>query len=70
MCLQGAIRKIQESVHNYSSYNLAKAKLAYIKAWQQLPDYGLTYFLVKFKRSRKEVSIIMLIEKFFRIIRC
>ena len=53
--MQGAVRKIQESVTNYSSYNLANAKLAYIKAWQSLPDYGLTHYLVKFKRSRKEV---------------
>ena len=57
ICLmQGAIRKIQESVLNYSSYNLINAKLAYISAWQGLPEHGLTHFLVKFRNMRKEVS--------------
>ena len=51
-----AIRKIQESVTHYSSYNLVNAKLAYIKAWQALPEYGLTHFLVKFRGARREVS--------------
>ncbi|CAK8692586.1 fermitin family homolog 2-like [Clavelina lepadiformis] len=49
-----AIRKVQESVTNYSSYNLVNAKLAYIKAWQALPEFGLTHYLVKFKSARKE----------------
>nr|CAB3245797.1 fermitin family homolog 2 [Phallusia mammillata] len=49
-----AVRKIQESVTNYSTYNLINAKLAYIKAWQALPEFGLTHFYVKFRGARKE----------------
>jgi len=29
----------------------------YIKAWQTLPEYGLTYFIVKLKGSKKEVCV-------------
>jgi len=57
---QAAVRKIQESVTNYSSYNLVNAKLAYIKAWQALPEFGLTHFMVKFRQSRKEVGLCVL----------
>ena len=32
------------------------AKLQYIRNWQALQDFGITYFLVKVGRSRKEVS--------------
>lgn len=32
------------------------AKLQYIRNWQALQDFGVTYFLVKVGRSRKEVS--------------
>nr|XP_009862486.1 fermitin family homolog 2 [Ciona intestinalis] len=48
------VRKIQESVTNYSSYNMINAKLAYIKAWQALPEYGITHFYVKFGNARRE----------------
>lgn len=61
------VRKIQESVTNYSSYNLINAKLAYIKAWQALPDFGLTYFLVKFERSRREDLVAFAINRLIRM---
>ena len=32
------------------------AKLQYIRNWQALQDFGITYFLVKVGKSRKEVS--------------
>ena len=59
-----AIRKVQESVTNYSSYNLVNAKLAYIKAWQALPEFGLTHYLVKFKSARKEVIEMLMLVAF------
>ena len=31
------------------------AKLQYIRNWQALQDFGITYFLVKVGKSRKEV---------------
>ena len=48
-------QKIIEAHSNVSGMSLIEAKLNYIKAWQALPEYGLTYFLVKFRNSKKEV---------------
>jgi hypothetical protein len=31
-----------------------EAKLRYLKAWQSLPGYGITTFIVKFKDSNKK----------------
>lgn len=31
-----------------------EAKLNYIKAWQSLPEYGLTLFVVQFMGQKKE----------------
>lgn len=64
---KAVIRKIQESVTNYSSYNLINAKLAYIKAWQALPEYGLTHFLVKFNTSRKEEMVAVAFNRIIRM---
>lgn len=61
------IRKVQEQVTNYSSYNLINAKLAYIKAWQALPDFGLTYFLVKFEGSRQDELVAFAINRLIRM---
>ncbi len=36
--------------------NTLDAKLQYIRNWQALQDFGITYFLVKVGKSRKEVS--------------
>ena len=33
------------------------AKLQYIRNWQALQDFGITYFLVKVGRSKKEVRV-------------
>jgi hypothetical protein len=34
-----------------------EAKLRYLKAWQSLPEYGISTFVVKFQDSnKKEVS--------------
>lgn len=32
------------------------AKLQYIRNWQALQDFGITYFLVKVGKSKKEVG--------------
>ncbi|KAF6033836.1 hypothetical protein EB796_007854 [Bugula neritina] len=47
-------QKILEAHSNVCAMSLSEAKLNYIKAWQALPEYGLTYFLVKFRNSKKE----------------
>jgi len=38
------------NVHsNYTSYNLLESRLKYIKNWQVLPSFGITYFHVNFR---------------------
>jgi len=61
------IRKIQESVTNYCSYNLINAKMAYIKAWQALPEYGLIHFSVKFSTSRKQEMVAIAFNRIIRM---
>lgn len=34
--------------------SLVEAKLRFIQAWQSLPEFGITYYLVKFKGSKKD----------------
>jgi len=46
--------RILEAHANVQNMNLLDAKMNYIKAWQALPEYGMTYFIVKFKTSKKE----------------
>lgn len=47
-------QRILEAHSNVSNMNLVEAKLNYIKAWQSLPEYGLTYFIIRLKGSKKE----------------
>ena len=47
--------RILDAHSNLKDMGLVEAKMNYIKAWQALPDYGTTYFLVKMKGSKKEV---------------
>ncbi|KAK2190857.1 hypothetical protein NP493_66g04013 [Ridgeia piscesae] len=46
--------RILDAHSNLKDMGLVEAKMNYIKAWQALPDYGITYFLVKMKGSKKE----------------
>lgn len=47
-------QRILEAHSNVRDMKLNEAKLNYIKAWQTLPEYGLTYFIVRLKGSKKE----------------
>ncbi len=48
--------KILEAYSTISDLDLFESKWRYIKAWQALPNYGISYFVVKIKGSRlKEV---------------
>ncbi|KAJ8925683.1 hypothetical protein NQ315_009530 [Exocentrus adspersus] len=47
-------QRILEAHANVKDLNLIDAKMNYIKAWQLLPEYGITLFVVKFMNSRKE----------------
>ncbi|KAJ8966124.1 hypothetical protein NQ314_003731 [Rhamnusium bicolor] len=47
-------QRILEAHANVKNLSLVAAKMNYIKAWQLLPEYGITLFVVKFMNSRKE----------------
>lgn len=49
-------QKIVEAHANVKDLSLIDAKMHYIRAWQALPEYGVHYFIVKFKGARKQVS--------------
>ncbi|XP_074646535.1 fermitin family homolog 2-like [Tubulanus polymorphus] len=46
--------KILEAHANVRHLALVDAKMSFIKACQALPEYGITYFIVKFQGSKKE----------------
>lgn len=47
-------KRILEAHANVQNLPLMEAKMAFIKAWQSLPDYGISYFIVKQKNAKKE----------------
>lgn len=48
-------RQILEAHASMLSLSAADAKLQYIRNWQALQNFGVTYFLVKVGKSKKEV---------------
>ncbi|XP_060110533.1 fermitin family homolog 3 [Heteronotia binoei] len=46
--------RILEAYQNMSQLSLVDAKMKFIQAWQSLPDFGISYFVVRFKGSRKD----------------
>lgn len=50
-------QRVMESHANVKDLSLLEAKLQYIKAWQSLPDYGQTLFIVRFMGHRKDELI-------------
>ncbi|XP_075426137.1 fermitin family homolog 3 isoform X2 [Ascaphus truei] len=46
--------RILEAYQNIAQLSLVDAKLRLIQAWQSLPDFGVSYFLVRFKGSRRD----------------
>ena len=46
-----------EAHANVRDMGLIEAKLAYIKAWQALPEFGFSYFVIKMANGKKEVGI-------------
>jgi len=48
-------QRILEAHANVRDMTLLEAKMNYIKAWQALPEYGNTYFIIRMKGSKKEV---------------
>ncbi|KAF2905329.1 hypothetical protein ILUMI_00856 [Ignelater luminosus] len=48
------VQRILEAHANVKELSLIDAKLNYIKAWQSLPEYGISLFVVKFMDNKKE----------------
>ncbi|XP_059160188.1 fermitin family homolog 2-like [Physella acuta] len=48
------VSRIMEAHASVQDMSLIESKLAYIKAWQSLPEYGITYFRIKMTNSKKE----------------
>ncbi|XP_015931052.1 unc-112-related protein [Parasteatoda tepidariorum] len=51
---QKIITRILEAHANVKDLNLVEAKLSYIKAWQALPEFGMSLFVVRFDNGRKD----------------
>ncbi|XP_055849550.1 unc-112-related protein [Episyrphus balteatus] len=49
-----AVQRILETHANVKKLPLIEAKLKFIEAWQSLPDFGLTLFIIKFDGHKKE----------------
>ena len=47
-------QRILEAHANVKDLNLLEAKMNFIKAWQSLPDYGVSLFVVRFHGEKKE----------------
>uniref|UniRef100_A0A8C6KXC5 FERM domain containing kindlin 1 n=1 Tax=Nothobranchius furzeri TaxID=105023 RepID=A0A8C6KXC5_NOTFU len=46
--------RILEAHHNIAQLSLMEAKMRFIKAWQSLPEFGINYYIVRFKGSKKD----------------
>ncbi|KAH8370992.1 hypothetical protein KR093_005849 [Drosophila rubida] len=49
-----AVQRILDAHANVRQLQLMDAKLKYIQAWQSLPDFGVTLFVIKFDGHKKE----------------
>ncbi|XP_037936190.1 unc-112-related protein-like [Teleopsis dalmanni] len=49
-----AVQRMLEAHANVRKLSLMEAKLKYIEAWQSLPDFGVTFFVIKFDGHKKE----------------
>lgn len=49
-----ATPRMLEAHANVKALSLVDAKLKFIQAWQSLPEYGVTLFVIKFDGHKKE----------------
>ncbi|XP_037085700.1 unc-112-related protein-like isoform X2 [Pollicipes pollicipes] len=47
-------QKILEAHANVANYGLVEAKLNYIKSWKAQPEFGISFFVVKLLKAKKE----------------
>lgn len=48
------VQRILEAHANLKELTLMESKMNYIKAWQSLPEFGISLFVVKFMGHKKE----------------
>ncbi|KAL4630529.1 hypothetical protein GN956_G15863 [Arapaima gigas] len=46
--------RILEAHQNVAQLSLMEAKMRFIQAWQSLPEFGITYYIVRFRGSKKD----------------
>uniref|UniRef100_A0AAY5EUU3 PH domain-containing protein n=1 Tax=Electrophorus electricus TaxID=8005 RepID=A0AAY5EUU3_ELEEL len=46
--------RILEAYQNVAQLSLMAAILKFLQIWQSLPDFGISYFMIRFKGSRKD----------------
>ncbi|XP_055590671.1 unc-112-related protein [Uranotaenia lowii] len=49
-----AVMRMLEAHANVKDLSLVEAKMSYIRAWQSLPEFGVTLFVIKFDGHKKE----------------
>jgi len=54
------IRQILEAHASMLNLSAMDARLTYIRNWQGLADFGISYYIVRFNKQRKDVSFIEL----------
>lgn len=53
------MQRILEAHANVKDLNFVESKLNFIKAWQALPEYGVSLFVVKLAGSKREVCTLV-----------
>lgn len=48
------VQRILEAHANVKDLSLIEAKMNFIKAWQSLPEYGISLFIVRFMGHKKD----------------
>ncbi|CAG0889074.1 unnamed protein product [Darwinula stevensoni] len=61
------VQRILEAHANVKGLSLVDAKLSFIRAWQSLPDYGVSLFIVNFIGSKKEELLGVAFNKLMRM---
>uniref|UniRef100_A0A8B9KK94 PH domain-containing protein n=1 Tax=Astyanax mexicanus TaxID=7994 RepID=A0A8B9KK94_ASTMX len=46
--------RILDAHHNISQLSLMEAKMRFIQAWQSLPEFGIKYYIVRFRGCKKD----------------
>ena len=60
-------QRILEAHTNVKDLNLLEAKMNFLKAWQSLPDYGVSMFVVRFYGEKKEELLGVASNKIMRL---